>query len=69
MVQEDGTPIALVHWTYQDGHWRVACAPHVHPDGNWQRTNDARAVSCPMCKLTDGFKEALAREPAIPRAS
>jgi len=56
MVQADGSTMILVHWAYLDERWRIACAPHVDPNGNWQRTDDPRAANCPYCRATDRWK-------------
>lgn len=47
--------------------WRIACMPNMtefhqtayHP--NYQRSDDARAVSCPACQKTPAFKAAQKR--------
>jgi len=45
--------------------WRIACMPNMtefhltpyHP--NYQRTDDARAVTCPACKKSKAFQKAI----------
>ncbi len=49
--------------------WKIACTPNLlemaatqsraHP---WLRTDDPRAVSCPMCKKTPVFQDLLAAQ-------
>ena len=47
--------------------WRIACMPNMtefhqtmyHP--NYQRTDDYRAVTCPACKKSEAYKEAMER--------
>lgn len=45
--------------------WRIACTPHLtelHATGGrdhpWRRTEDPRAVSCPLCKETEQYQQA-----------
>lgn len=67
-----GRTITLVHYTYRsvagDGSgndWRIACMPgmtefyHTNYHPNVHRTDDWRAVSCPMCKKTELFISAV----------
>ncbi len=46
--------------------WRIACAPHLTEFSSaptrpfvWHRSDDSRAVTCPLCKATDVFKDAV----------
>lgn len=58
-----GQTITLIHYVYQVDPERIACMPNMiefhstpyHP--NYQRTNDARAVTCPACKRTEAYKQ------------
>lgn len=68
-VTAAGGVVTLVHLTYNvsavlgDTDWRIACVPNMtelhqtvhHP--NCQRTNDMRAVTCPICKKSPMFTE------------
>lgn len=53
---------ALVHYVFQVNPERIACMPNLtefhttvqHP--NVPRTNEHRAVTCPMCKATEHYK-------------
>ena len=48
--------------------WTLACMPHVtnfrtQPhQPNYLRSNDTRAVTCPVCKKTTAFSEAKKKE-------
>lgn len=48
--------------------WGVACSPNAvklhgtHERGPYQRSDDPRAVTCPMCIATELFREAMARQ-------
>ena len=69
--------MTLIHFVYPVGEsWRIACMPNMvefhatlyHP--NYQRTDDTRAVSCPMCiksltfkKSQEGLRDALSGAP------
>lgn len=70
MVLPDGTALHLIHWIYFDERWRICCAPHVEPDGSWQRTDDPRSVQCPHCQVTERWEKAIneARSPAADSA-
>lgn len=70
-VTATGGTVTLVHFLYDlsaDGtahQWRIACMPNMvefhstpyHP--NYQRTDEARAVSCPACRRTAEYKRAV----------
>ncbi len=66
MVLPDGTAVPLIHWTYFDGRWRIGCAPHVEPDGNWHKTDDVRAVNCRYCLSMPDLKAVQQRMRAAP---
>ncbi len=66
-----GGTITLIHFVHptlsrsDEQQWRIACMPNMtefhstpyHP--NYQRTDDARAVTCPACKKAPVFKTAM----------
>lgn len=64
MINADGTVVTLVHFEC-DG--KIACMPGMvefhrteyHP--NVIRTNEPRAVKCPMCERSTVFREAMCR--------
>ena len=46
-----------------EGTWKVACAPnlmelsaHFGQEFPWQRSDDPRAVNCPLCKRTNQYQ-------------
>ena len=56
-VNEKGATITLIHFTFSlENRWRIACMPgkvDLHTtEGheNYHRSNDIRAVTCPVCK-------------------
>ena len=63
-INQFGESTTLIHFVFQDAPERIACCPNMtefhstvyHP--NYQRSNDARAVTCPMCKKTDAYGRA-----------
>ena len=63
-ITPSGTSFTLIHFVFQTDPERIACMPNMtefhqtphHP--NYQRSNDARAVTCPGCKKTDAYKTA-----------
>jgi len=63
-IREDGTTVGLVHFAFRVGkQWRVACC-FTQGLGDVEsfpcvRTDDVRAVTCPVCLKTEGFLEAL----------
>lgn len=74
MILGDGSVIIPIHFTIMDGTVEhIACAPrlrHLHSHNNkpaWQRTTDARVVTCPVCKETEEFKVAVAESTPLPR--
>lgn len=75
MLLEDGSLVHLVHFTYQDGGvWKVACAPNLPCLSSvrgrampWRRSDDPRAVNCPLCQATGPYGAAAARNPPSPR--
>jgi hypothetical protein len=59
-----GQVVVLIHLSTGMGtEERMACMPNMtefhqtlyHP--NYMRTNDVRAVTCPMCRRTDTFNQ------------
>lgn len=59
-----------------DSDWRIACTPsltilHSHPRRGYPiaRSEDPRAVNCPICQKTELFKIALAQNPMPWRAA
>lgn len=66
-VNEFGQQVTLIHYVFQTDPERIACMPNMtefhltpyHP--NYQRSNDARAVTCPGCKKTSTYTEAINR--------
>ncbi len=59
-LAHEGTPLANTEETY-----KIACAPRLvemSAFGSrafpWQRTDDVRAVSCPLCRETVEFQKA-----------
>lgn len=72
MLLEDGSQVTPVHFTFQDGagEWWLACVPTVDlrtvfRPVPWQRTDEPRAVTCPLCKRTSVFKDAQAHLEAV----
>ena len=71
MILEDGSRINLVHFTCKDaGRWIIACSPSLLSqsaiDGRampWRRSDDARAVTCPLCKQTPEWKRLASLNP------
>lgn len=66
MTLPDGTQITLIHYTHFIGGlgngWRIACMPNMKElnsgdalQPNFQRTEDKRAVTCPMCKKSNAY--------------
>lgn len=64
-----GGSVTLVHFVYalpdtSPPDYRIACMPNMKEfhktkyHKNYQRSNDARAVTCPACKRTDICKNA-----------
>ena len=60
----------------QEGHsfpkWKVACMPGLDLEKDegsrnhvYRRTDDARAVTCPLCKETAVWREAIALSPPL----
>jgi hypothetical protein len=72
MLLEDGTKVVPVHFLYRPrlatgrkGGWKMACSPEMYAmmkkEGEpYIRSEDVRAVTCPMCKGTLVFKAAKA---------
>jgi hypothetical protein len=66
-IGPSGHQVTLVHFVHQVSPERIACMPNMtefhstpqHPA--YMRTNVPVAVSCPQCKRTDLFKQALQR--------
>ena len=70
MLLEDGTKVVPVHFVYRPmlesgrkGVWKMACSPEMYvmkkgPDEPYIRSEDVRAVTCPMCQNTLIFKTA-----------
>lgn len=84
MILEDGSEINLVHFQYfvptglldTPGEWRIACTPalnklQAHPGRGYSmtRSEDPRAVNCPLCKKAEQFKTASAANPMPWRAA
>lgn len=73
MLLEDGSKVTPVHFTFADGagKWWLACVPTLDLEADnkrpapWQRTNEPRAVTCPLCKRTDTYKDARAHLDAV----
>jgi hypothetical protein len=78
MVLADGTEIHPIHFAFRhpdDGTWRLACTPglkelyaHGSREHPYQRSDDSRAVNCPMCKETLLFRNDIAVQPELGRA-
>ncbi len=77
MLLEDATPILPVHYAVRtaEGPHRIVCEPNLEYLHSlprrpvpWQRTNDPRAVTCPLCKSTVAFQKALAQQAPIMRS-
>lgn len=64
-INAAGETIQIVHFVFQTEPERVACMPAMtelhrtpyHP--SYLRSNDPRGVSCPACKRTDQYKQAI----------
>ena len=60
-----GRSVTIIHYVFQVDPERIACMPNMnefHATGyhpNYQRTNEARAVTCPACKKTDLYKRVI----------
>jgi hypothetical protein len=67
MILANGDLLTLVHLVYRSGKgWRIACVPNlIEPNARperqqvWQRTDDYRSVTCPVCKETRAFAMVL----------
>jgi len=82
MLLEDGTLVTPIHFLYQDEaakrigiEWRMACQPHLTnfsaSEGKavpFMRTAEANAVTCPICKMTPMWAEAMNRGSAVKAA-
>ena len=68
MILEDGSEINLIHYVHKVRNVnKIACVPTL-PEADmclgkkwyvWQRSDDPRAVSCPMCKATQEYQETV----------
>lgn len=67
-ITATGERITIIHLTFWKeekgkGDWYIACMPGMttlhktNHQENHQRSNDARAVSCPACKRTSIYGE------------
>ncbi len=62
VIRQQGLPLA-----FAEDSWKIACAPllvEMAASANrpcpWQRTDDPRAVSCPLCQETEQYRSRLA---------
>lgn len=67
-----GQAKTIIHFVTESGtgdhRWRIACMPNMLPSEfgstpyhkHIQRTNEARAVTCPACRRTDAHAQAMA---------
>jgi hypothetical protein len=72
MVLPDGSKLLLIHYVAPravDGALRLACAPnmvelHAYEHRQWpyRRTGETGPVTCPLCKETPAYQEAVARQ-------
>jgi hypothetical protein len=62
MILANGNAVLPVHFVVRKTG-RIACTPTKFPlhhepgrEETWQRTDDPRAVSCPLCEETEEYK-------------
>lgn len=62
-ISPEGELLHLIHFSYKNfcTTWVIACSPFLEnltAHVPWMRTNDPRAVTCPMCLRSVIFSEA-----------
>ncbi len=64
VLQITGRPLLPSEFT-----WKIACTPNLMEFGAdrsrecpWMRSDDPRAVTCPLCKATEIFQQRLQEE-------
>lgn len=62
----NGASITIIHFTYEtNGQWQIACMPNMREfhrtkfHKNYLRSNEPRAVTCPACKRSNVYVEAM----------